>query len=278
MNKKLDLPKAWRQFTLGFAALCFLIVVIVLKKSIFLLIPIFIIYFLINAMIFNSYYLGMVGNFYFMTRNTEKAYIFYEKAINKNTRNISAIYNWALRLLQNGSAEEALKHFERALKLNTNIMMDKSIRLAISSCYWITGNIDGGINTLENLINDYNYINAHVFTTLGYLYFLKSDNEKAKLYTQKAIEDNPEHAAAWDNFGQIYFKEGDIEKAKENFLKAIEYKDTMVDSYYYLGLICEEQNDNKNALEYYTKADSCPISSLNTVSKEQIKERLEALK
>lgn len=278
MERKIDLPKLWKQCTLGFAAVCFLVLVIIMKKSVLWFVLVLVIYLAANAAIFNSYFLGMMGNLYFMTRNTQKAYVYYEKAIRKNTRNIMALYNWALRLLQNGSAREALSHFQKALRLNTNIMMDKSIRLAISSCCWVTGDIDGGIEILERMIREYDYINAHVYTTLGYLYFLKDDFENAEKYSLKAVEDNPEHAAAWDNLGQICFKKGDIDKAEEHFKKALEYKDTMVDSQYYLGLIYENKADYKKAEQYYKKASECPISSLNTVSKEQIDERLEAVK
>jgi len=273
MEKKIDLPKYWRYFTLGFMALSWIILIHIMKKPNWILIPIFIAYLIINAIIFNSYYLGILGNYYYRTRHFDKAYDIYEKAIKKNTRNVMAIYNYAIRLLQDGNGSEALNLFNRALNINTKIIMDKNILLAISSCYWTMGNIDKAIETLESLKSKYSYVNAHVLTTLGYFYFLKKDYEKAAEYTNNAIEDNPEHAPAWDNFGQIYFAEKNFEKAKECFEKALSYKNNMVDSLYYLGEVYENENNIEKAAKYFEKAANCNITSLNTVTKEQVQQK-----
>lgn len=273
-EKKLDLPKIWRNCTLVFLIITAFVIVFVLELSAWYIMPVFAVYLILNAIAFNSYFLGSIGNFYFVSGKVQKAFKYYEKAIAKKTKNVSALYAYGTEILKEGGREdEALSHLERARKINAKVNMDKNIRLAISSCYWVKGDIDRAINTLESLKSDYNYVNAHVYTTLGYFYILKEDFEKAMEYSKKAIEDNGEHAAAWDNVGQIYFRQDNFEDAKAAFFRALKYRENMVDSLYYLGIIYEREGDYDKAFEYFSKASKCNVSALNTVTKEQIMEK-----
>lgn len=276
MNKKLNYPKYWKFFTLGFLMLAWIILIYFLKYPEWVLIPVFIVYLIINSIIFHSYFLGMVGNYWYTIKHFEKAYKYFDKAVKAKTHHVKALYLYALRLLQDGKGEEALKYFGLAEKYNCSVLMEKYITLSKSSCYWIMGDIDRAIEILEGLIKKFSYISTDVYTTLGYLYYLKDDLEKALEYTNKAIEDNPEHSPAWDNLGQICYKKGEIEKAKEYFTKALSYRD-LVDSLYFMGRICEDENNPKEAKEYYERASKCNISALNTVTLEEIENRLSKL-
>ena len=92
---------------------------------------------------------------------------------------VKALYNYALDALHEGRADEALPIFQRAEKLNVKVLFDKLIPLAVSSCYWVLGDIDKAISTIEDLQKKYNYINPNTLTTLGYFYMLKGNYEKA---------------------------------------------------------------------------------------------------
>lgn len=279
MENKLNLPKLWKTCTLIFFAVCWIILSFVLKLSIWYIVPIMIIYFAVNALIFNSYFLGMLGNFFLISGKHQKALKFYKKAVKKNTRNVSALYAYAVEILkEDGRAEEALKILERAERLNAKIQLDKNIRLAMSSCLWVMNDIDGAIKILERLKKDYVYVNSHVHTTLGYFYYLKKDYETALAESKTALEDEPQHAAAWDNIGQIQYSLGNIQEAKDAFIKALTYRKTMVDSLYYLGIIYENEGNIAEAADCFLKTADCNISSLNTVTKEQVKEKYEKYK
>lgn len=277
MNK-IDLPKLWRTCTLIFLGLSIIIIKFLLGSSLFWVVPIFLVYLAINILAFNSYFLGMLGNYFYFLGKGDKAQEYYKKALEKKTRNTTAIYNYAAEILKNGNAEEALTLLQRAEKLNTSVMLEKNIILAKSSCYWVLGNIDKAIETLEHLKARFDYVNAHVYTTLGYFYFLKKDYETAMDYSKKALEDIPDHPSALDNIGQIYFAQEKYNEAKEAFEKALEQKPTLVDSLYYMGLISEKENNINKALEYLEKALNSNISSLNTVTKEEIEEKYNTLK
>ncbi len=277
MEKKINLPKYWKYFTLGFVMLSWIVLVFIMDLPEWVLIPEFLVYLIINSLIFRSYALGVIGNYWYTIKHFEKAYKYFEKAVKSGTHHVKALYLYALRLLQDGKGEEALKYFELAEKYNCGILMEKYITVSKSSCYWIMGDIDKAISLLEGLIKKFSYISTDAYTTLGYLYYLKDDLEKAEEYTNKAIADSEDHAPAWDNLGQIYYKKGDIEKAKEYFEKAISIKD-IVDSLYFMGRINEDEGASEKAAEYYERALKCNISALNTVTEEEIKERLSSLK
>ncbi len=277
MKNKFDPVAYYKGFTLGYIMVAWLVIVFWLKQSELWLLPALFVYFFLSAVIFRSYYYGMVGNSYYLVKKFDKAYKYYKKAISLNTINVPALYNYALDLLHNGKAEEALPLLERAEKYNTKLIYAKNIPLAIGSCYWVMGELDKAIDKMKEIEADFDYVNPSTLTTLGYLYFLKGDAEKGEEYTKRALEDNPEHAPALDNMGQIYYSRGDLTKAKEYFEKALYYKENMVDSLYYMGVISEAEGDKEKAIDYLTRASKCNVSSLNTVTLEQIKAKISSL-
>lgn len=273
MNNKINRPFIWRMFTLAFFMMCWIIVVFFMRLPFWAAALVFAVYLVINGFMFSSYVMGSLGNFYLALGRPDRGFKCLERAVKKNTNHVLALYNYAIETLKEGNAEDALRLLKKAEKLNTKIIMKKNITLAISSCYWVLNQIDDAIETLEGLKAGYEYVNAHVLTTLGYLYYLKEDYDLALEYSKKALDDDPCHAAAWDNLGQIYFKTEELVKAKDAFHKALLYKESLVDSLFHLGLIEEINNDFEKAGYYFAKANECNISALNTVSKEQVLEK-----
>lgn len=280
MNKKqqkIDLVKYWRYMFLGYMMLAFIILVHLMQLSEWWLVPAFFAYLIVSAIVCHNYVLGMIGNMYYFFRKPDKAKEFYTIAVKRNTRNVKALYNYALDALHEGKAKEALEVFQRAEKINTKVLFEKLIPLAISSCYWVLGDVDKAITTIEDLQKKFNYINPNTLTTLAYFYLLKRDFEKAEELTNKALKDNEAYAPAWDNLGQIYFTKGDNQKAKEYFEKALEYRESMTESLYYMGLISKAEGDNEKAKEYLEKANNGYISALSTVKREDIEKELNSL-
>lgn len=217
---------------------------------------------------------GILGNFYLRVFKLEKAISCYEKALKHNTKNAISLYNFAIVLLQKGDAKRALELLEKARILNKKPLFEKLIILAMSSCYWKTNRLSDAIDILEKLRKDYDYVSQEALTTLGFFYMLNKDFEKALEISKMALGDEKNYASAWDNIGQIYFFQQDYEKAKENFLKSIEFNAYSIDSLYYLGILEEMENNNQKAKEYFERASKCKITALNTISKEDLIEKL----
>lgn len=280
MNKKqqkIDLVKYWKYMFLGYMMLAFIILVHMMQLSEWYLVPAFFLYLIVSALVCHNYVLGMIGNMYYFLRKPDKAQKFYKTAVKRNTRNVKALYNYALDALHQGKAEEALKVFQRAEKINTKVIFEKLIPLAVSSCYWVMGNIDKAIETIEELQSKFNYINPNTLTTLAYFYLLKNDFGKAEELTNQALNDNQAYAPAWDNLGQIYFTQGNYEKAEEYFKKALEYRENMTESLYYMGLIEKIKGNKDSALKYFYKSSEGYISALSTVKREDIEKEIAKL-
>ena len=225
-----------------------------------------------------GYILGFLGNFYLKTFKLEKAIKYFEMALKCNTKNVVALYNYGIVLLQQGNGQKALNLFEKCKVLNKKPLYEKLILLAISSCYWKMNEIEKAIDILENLKNNYEYESPETLTTLGYLYMLNKEYEKASNISKKVLEKEPNYASAWDNLGQIYFFQNDFKNAKENFLKSINLNPYSVDSLYYLGILEEQEENREKALEYFNMAKKCKITALNTISEEDLEQKLNSYK
>ncbi|MCL2703217.1 MAG: tetratricopeptide repeat protein [Defluviitaleaceae bacterium] len=225
------------------------------------------------CVIFKAGFFYWLANLNYSTGKKDKARQFFELSIRHGSKNPMTYLNYAVMLVQNNEAVEALKYAQKAMDMNPGIAADKNARLTVSSAYWLMGEIDKAVETLEELVEKYEYVNTHVLTSLGYLYILKGNLEKARLTSEKAIEDDPASAAAWDNLGQIFLREGDVEKAEETFLKAMSFKDNLVDSAYFLGQIYEDAGKTEQAREYFLRARGCKLSSLNTVTEAMVEEK-----
>ena len=248
------------------------IIVFILGLPFYFTFVIYLAAFLVTLVLYFPNYLAVWANFNYM-RGKESARSLLFAAINRNSKSPAAHLNYAILLVREGDGQNALDALNKALALNPNVITEKNIRLTIGSCYWVMKDIDKAIETLEDMRKRYDYVNAHVLTSLSYMYFLKGEINTALDLTNKAIEDSPDYAAAYDNLGQIHYKLGELEDAKQAFMTALTHKSNLPDSNYYMGLIYEHENDSKKAAGYFDKAYQCKLSALNTVTKEQIEEK-----
>ena len=235
-------------------------------------------YVLLSILLFDAAFLfffradimAVTANSLYVSGKTEKARPLFIKAMNGGTKSPSCYVNFGVILLREGDGEGSLRCFERALEMNPKPLVKKNIELSIGSAYWLMKEEDRAINHLEEMRIRYEYVNPHVLTTLGFLYILKGNLEKAEELTREAIADDESTHSAWDNLGQIAYLRGDFESAKEGFQKALEIKPTLVDSLFYLGLIFEKEGYPEKAKGYFSEACFCEISGLNTVTREQV--------
>lgn len=243
----------------------------------YLLIPIVFGYILIFYFIFRNDIFAYLGNIYFALGNMKKGFDYTKKAIDFKTSDPSAYVNMGTYSLKTNKPKEALEYLEKAKSFRLDIMAEKNLMLSESTCYWLSGDIKKSIEILESMFDKFEYVNESVLTTLGYLYFLENNFEKAIEYSEKALNEKPDFSSAFDNLGQIYLKMGNRSIAYENFLKAIEHRD-LPDSYYYLGVMKYEDGEKEEGLSYLEKALQCNITLLNTVTKEDIQNKINEIK
>jgi tetratricopeptide (TPR) repeat protein len=222
------------------------------------------------CVIFRAGLMAGLANLFHSSGKKETARKFYLRSFQFKSKNPVTHLNYAVMLLHEGEAAEAVDYAQKGLALKPDLMAEKNLKLTIGSAQWLLGDIDSAVRTLEGMLRDFDYVNVHVLTTLGYLYIVRGDLEKAREVTEKAIEDTPDSGPAWDNMGQIYFREDNDGKAEEAFKKALEIRAGLVDSLYFMGRICEKRGDKEGARDYYLRANDAKITSLNTVTKEDV--------
>lgn len=210
-------------------------------------------------------------------KSSEKLYTwFYKQAVKHHTTNSYALLSYGIIKLNEGDYQTADELFKQVLKKKKlNWTIDKIARVDRALTQWKLGNLDRAIEILEAVCQEYE--RADSFATLAYFYILKGDYERAASYNEKALEEEKDHPPALDNYGQMYYRQGDYEKAKEYFQKALDKKPTLPDSLYYMGCIAAEQGRRDEALEYLDKALHSPIRPLNTVTRQQIEDKIKEL-
>ena len=272
---KIKKQTRFKLMLIGIVVALFIVTVLLLRWPWYLVTLSYIATFAVLAFFYRRNMLAIIGNIHYITGRKEKGEKLLQKSIAMKTTSPVAHLNYAIILLKRGDWETALSLLDRAESLSPDIISQKNILMTKGSCYWIKGDVKGAIEILEDLRSRFEYVNGHVLTTLAYMYFLDGDDEKALATTQEAIADMPEWGAAWDNMGQIYYKQGKLAEAREAFEKALSYQESLVDSLYFMGQICEQEGDSEKARDYFTRAKACDISALNTVTEEQIDQKVQ---
>jgi len=218
--------------------------------------------------------MAFMANFHFMQGNKEQGKMLAQRAFANNTTNPALYLNYAVVLIHEGNAEEAFGYLDKAEEFNKDLFMQKSIEITRASCNQVAGKTDVAVTLLEAMREKYEYVSHGALSTLGFLYIMQGELDKAKEASEAAIEDKPDANAAWDNLGQIAYRQKDFARAKECFNKALEIRADFAESLYYMGCISEEEGDAAKADEYFNKAAGVRITALSTVTEEQVREKV----
>ena len=145
-----------------------------------------------NKMMISGFY-GQIGDLYHLINNKEKAYEFYEKALEYNSNNIQVLNNYAYFLSLD---KEQLEKAER--------MSGKCIQMQP---------------------NNPTYID-----TYAWVFFQRGNYSLAKFYIESAISNGGSQSAAiLEHYGDILFVTGNTEKAIEQWKKALTIKEEGID-------------------------------------------------
>lgn len=157
----------------------------------------------------------MIAQCYFMKDEWQKCIDLCNKNLEKNKSDIYALYHRGLALSKQGNIDEAIKDFERAIRLDGTVKGDYS----------------------------------EIYNSLAYQMINKGKMSKAVEYIQKAIKHNPQNGNAWDTRGEINYRNGKYDLAIEALNKSItigkslpliEHAEWLVNSYRYRGLAKKE--------------------------------------
>lgn len=297
------IKKKWRLISLIYLLLSYIVLVVLLHKPLYLYFINVGIVLLLLILLFLGTFLGFMGLVGHMITKKETFGIpFYHLAYKLGTENPTILATYGLLLLREEKSEKALQCFQKGYDFSKNYMTTKTLMSNIAICYWKLGDTDQSIKQYYTIIKrfgnddqiflsepDYSQdgveqfaIDNHLmypqdFITLGYLYLLKKDFQKANFFTQIAMYKQANYASAYDNLGQIAYFQGDLEGARINFEQALEFSPKLPDSLYFMGLVSMDSGDNKKALAFLEEAKACKLDGLNTINYSMIDEAIKKL-
>ncbi|TCK90568.1 tetratricopeptide repeat protein [Natranaerovirga hydrolytica] len=242
----------------------------------------YILFFILTKIIFLGDTVGGFAIFiHIIHQNEQKAKKLYQLAYKLNATNLNVLANNGLFFLKEGDIETSKIIYEDLLKRSKlRPSFEKIFTANLGICYWKLGDLEKAIEQYNMIFNELRFsslITADDYTTVGYLYLEIEDFDNAKKYTDLALTLDEYHVSALDNYGQYYYRKNNMIKAKAFFNKAVQLNEFTIDSNYWLGRIYEEENKQDLAKTHYKNALKGNITALNTVTQEEIDNRLSQL-
>ncbi|KCZ71404.1 Flp pilus assembly protein TadD [Candidatus Methanoperedens nitroreducens] len=175
---------------------------------------------------------------------------YYKKAIELDTRNVSAINNYAVMLEELNQNEDAEENYKKAIEINPK---DELVHNNYAALLAKLNRKEEARKHIEKAL-EINPKNAQ--THYNYAISLKELEKKneAELHYKKAIEINPKYGDAYNNYAMLLEELNRIDEAEEHYKKAIEInpKDELAHNNYANLLL--ELNRKDEAEKHYKKA------------------------
>jgi len=165
----------------------------------------------------------------------------FRAVIAKNPDSATAHNNLGIALVQNGAADEAIAHYQKALEL------DPAYRFAhynIGAALLEKGQVDDAIPHLRTLLKmDPNHPKAYY--SLATALAKKGETDQAIAYYERALKLAPDFADVHGSLANALLEKGDIDSAIAHYRKAVELDPKNPTAHYNLavGLVRKRQLD-----------------------------------
>lgn len=214
--------------------------------------------------------------YYAQTRGeNDKAKMLYQQALDKGLDNPKYIGAYGVMALRAGKFEIAIDLFTKALRRHPKPRERYNIRMSRAIAYMKLGDYEHARAALEDLHEKFQ--SDRVYQTLGYLYIVTGDDEKALAYNEEALNYNEHDPVILDNIAQLYLNKGHIDVAKGFLEEAYAVNQEKVDVNYHLACVAETEKDYDAAYRYASQAKECRIDALNDVTLEEIDQMIQRL-
>lgn len=180
---------------------------------------------------------------YTKNTNTYRAQLSYaqaEKLAKTPEQNYRFWYYSGLIAQQKNLHLQAIEAFQKAKQYSNTA----SVNYSLGNSLFLLQRLDEASKALETSLAI--EPSASSYNLLAYIYALKRVSlDKALLYVQKALEEEPENIAYKDTLGWIYYQNGEYEKALEVFawillkLDRQENFEGLDEVYYHIGMVYE---------------------------------------
>lgn len=214
------------------------------------------------------------ANIAFQKGNVQETTAMLEKAYKTGQAKARTVTTYGYVLLKYGKLDESMKIFTEQLtstKLSTKERLNAKSNYALA--LWKKGQLDEAISINEEIIT--NYKHTIIYGSLGYLYNLKGDLEKALKFNLEAYNYNDSNGVILDNLGQTYYLLGNLENADEVFKKLMNLNPKFPEAFYDYALVLEKMGDKEKCIEMLKNALQYKPNYLSAITIEDIESKLE---
>ncbi len=216
------------------------------------------------------------ANLAFQKGNTQEVLDLLGKAYKTGSAKASVVSTYGYMLLKHGRLEEAMSIFTEQFnssKLSDNEKFDLQANYALA--LWKKGQIDKAISLLEKVIASYK--NSNIYGSLGYLYNLSGNLDKALEFNLEAYDYNSTNGIILDNLGETYYLLDELENADKVFKELMALNPKFPEAFYDYALVFEKIGDTEKCIDYLNKAMQYKPNYLSAITAEDIENKLKEL-
>ncbi|MBF0359086.1 MAG: tetratricopeptide repeat protein, partial [Magnetococcales bacterium] len=203
----------------------------------------------------------------------DEAIHWYQKALEKDPENATALSNMGCAQHSTGNFDAAVTSLRKAIAIKENFAEAYN---NLGNSLQEQGNIEEAIESYQKAISiktDF----AEAYSNLGNVLQKQLNLGVAVACYQKAILISPNHASYYSNLGSALQKQDRLDEAVVNFRKAIAIRPDYAEAYYNLGDTFHKQAKFEKAITSYHKAIAInsgyaeAYNNLGVTLKEQVK-------
>lgn len=221
------------------------------------------------------------ANKYFSDKNIDKGYKLLGRAYKAGVP-LMVTNGYIYLSLKYGYYDIASEAIEKILSGNIHFKIKdghKNMILSQKALYlWKTGDIDSGIDILEQLYLD-GYRTSSFYGNFGYLLHLRGDLERAEKICLEAYDYGKTDKVTLDNLVAIYLDSENWLGAKKYFEELTVLEPNFAEAYYHGALLALHYGNIEEAKSLLKKTLSYElffISSINTADIDSLKDKIEA--
>ncbi|MGA1840177.1 MAG: tetratricopeptide repeat protein [bacterium] len=173
----------------------------------------------------------------------------FQKILEINPENASALFYLASIEERTGNLEEAERIFKRLLTISPDYL---DVHNHLGVIYHKKGDLDMALREFELALEQAEY--SEVYYNLSVVSRLKGQQDKAVKAAHMAIELDPNYADAINQLGQLAFDKGAPEEASKYFLRALRIEPKHLEASNNLGVLYHSQGREEEAIKAFRHA------------------------
>lgn len=155
-----------------------------------------------------------------------------------NSQKAKAYFNRGQALKKQGKYEEAIAHFQKAIKADPNYT---PARNNLGSILQERGKLEEAITCYKNALKTHPNFYPSI-SNLASIYLMKGELNKAEAGFNRALKIKPDYVHALYHLGLVYKQQTKLEDAIKLFQNAAKHHPNLADAYFQLGQIWELQS------------------------------------